>query len=104
MINYLIRRILLGLVTLLLVTFVVYALVRNIPGTPLTADPALADPSRMLSEAEIARLEKLYGLDKPWYEAYFVWMQNVLRLDLGRAISHNNAAVSQLIAERVPAT
>jgi peptide/nickel transport system permease protein len=104
MVNYLIRRIALGLLTLLLVTFVVYALVRNIPGTPLTADPALADPSRMLSEAEIARLEKLYGLDKPWYEAYFVWMQNVLKLDLGRAISHNNAAVSQLIAERVPAT
>ena len=104
MFNYLARRVALGLLTLLLVTFVVYALVRNIPGTPLTADPAMADPSRMLSEAEIARLEKLYGLDKPWYEAYFVWMRNVLRLDLGRAISHNNAPVTRLIAERAPAT
>jgi peptide/nickel transport system permease protein len=104
MFNYLARRVVLGLFTLLLVTFVVYALVRNIPGTPLTADPAMADPSRMLSEAEVARLEKLYGLDKPWYEAYFIWMRNVLRLDLGRAISHNNAPVTRLIAERVPAT
>ncbi len=104
MFNYLVRRIALGFLTLLLVTFVVYALVRNIPGTPLTADPAMQDPSRMLSEAEIARLEKLYGLDKPWYEAYFIWMRNVLRLDLGRSISHNNVRVTRLIAERVPAT
>ncbi|QDU87137.1 hypothetical protein Pla175_04930 [Pirellulimonas nuda] len=39
MLNYLIRRIAIALMTLLLVTFVVYALIRHIPGTPLTSDP-----------------------------------------------------------------
>ena len=86
---------------LLLITFVIYALIRHMPGTPLTADPALMDPSKQISEAEIERLERLYGFDKPWYQAYFVWLGNVVRLDLGKSISQNNAPVTRLIAERV---
>ena len=104
MFNYLIRRIGIGLLTLVLITFVVYALVRHMPGTPLTTDPANMDPSKQLSEKEIERLNRQYGLDKPWYEAYFVWLGNVVQLDLGTSISQNNAPVAGLIAERVPAT
>ncbi len=104
MLSYLVRRIGIGLLTLLLITFVIYALIRNIPGTPLTADPTMMDPSKQLSPAEIDRLNRLFGLDKPWYEAYFVWLGNVVRLDLGKSISQNNAPVSRLIVERMPAT
>ena len=104
MFNYLVRRVALALLTLLLITFVVYALIRHMPGTPLTMDPAMMDPSRMLSPAEVERLNRLYGLDKPWYEAYFVWLSNVVRLDLGRSIPQNNKPVTQLVVERMPAT
>ena len=104
MLQYLIRRVGIGVLTLLLITLVVYALIRHMPGTPLTTDPAMMDPSKQISEEEIARLERLYGLDKPWYEAYFVWLRNLLRLDLGRSISQNNRPVVELIAQRVPAT
>jgi peptide/nickel transport system permease protein len=104
MISYLIRRIALGLLTLLSITFVVYALIRHMPGTPLTTDPAVMDPAAMLKPEEIARLNRLYGLDKPWHEAYFVWLSNVVRLDLGRSIPQNNKPVTQLIVERMPAT
>jgi peptide/nickel transport system permease protein len=104
MFAFLARRIAIGLLTLLLITFVVYALIRFMPGTPLTADPAMMDPSKQLSPAEIERLNRLYGLDKPWYVAYFVWLANVVQLDLGKSISQNNAPVAKLIAERMPAT
>src|SRR3954468_12892899 len=104
MFNYLVRRVAVGLLTLLLISFLVYALIRHIPGTPLTADPAMMNPGKMPSKADIARWEKLYGLDKPWYEAYFIWLGNVVRLDLGRSIPQNNKPVAQLIAERAPAT
>jgi len=104
MFNYLVRRVALGLVTLLLITFVVYALIRHIPGTPLTADPAMMNPGKMPSAADIRRWERLYGLDKPWYQAYFVWLGNVVRGDLGRSIPQNNKPVAQLIIERAPAT
>jgi peptide/nickel transport system permease protein len=104
MINYLTRRVLLGLLTLLLITFVVYALIRHMPGTPLTLDQANLDPSKMLSPAEIERMNKLYGLDKPWYQAYFVWLSNVLQGDLGKSIPQNNRPVTKLILDRMPAT
>ncbi len=104
MLHYLIRRLGIGLLTLLLITFLVYGLVRHMPGTPLTADPSMMDPSKQITPEEIVRLEKLYGFDKPWYQAYFVWLNNVVRFDLGKSISQNNASVSKLIADRIPAT
>ncbi len=104
MFNYLVRRLALGLLTLLLISFLVYALIRHIPGTPLTTDPAMMNPGKMPSETDIKRWEKLYGLDKPWYQAYFVWLGNVVHLDFGRSIPQNNKPVAQLIAERAPAT
>jgi peptide/nickel transport system permease protein len=104
MLNYLIRRVALGVLTLLLITFVVYALIRNMPGTPLTTDQANLNPKMQLTPAEIDRLNRLYGLDKPWHEAYFVWLKKVLQLDFGRSIPQNNKPVLQLIVERMPAT
>ncbi|MEX0611755.1 MAG: ABC transporter permease, partial [Pirellulales bacterium] len=104
MLNYLIRRVALGVLTLLLITFVVYALIRNMPGTPLTTDQANLNPKMQLQPAEIERLNRLYGLDKPWHKAYFVWLKKVVQLDFGRSIPQNNKPVLQLIAERMPAT
>lgn len=104
MTSYLIRRLGIGLLTLILITFLVYGLIRAMPGTPIAADPSMMDPSKQISEEARARLERLYGLDKPWYRAYFVWLGNTLKLDLGKSIPRNNKPVSQLIAERAPAT
>ena len=104
MVHYLVRRVLISIATLIMISFLIYALIRHMPGTPLTVDPSMMDPSKQLSEAEIVRLERLYGLDKPWYEAYFVWLRNVLQFDLGRSISQNNAPVAGLIVERMWAT
>ena len=103
MLNYIIRRVFIGLITLLLITFVVYGLVRNMPGTPLTIATAESDPSKNLSDDDLARLNKIYGLDKHWTQAYFIWIGNVARLDFGRSISRK-LPVTRLIRERVPAT
>jgi peptide/nickel transport system permease protein len=104
MLQFLVRRAAISLVTLLLITFVVYALVRNIPGTPLTVDMGAMNAGKMASPDEIKRWEKLYGLDKPWYEAYFYWLGNVARGDFGRSIPKNNQPVLGLIMSRLPAT
>jgi peptide/nickel transport system permease protein len=103
MIHHLLRRLALGLVTLVLISFVVYGLIRSIPGTPLTVAVAQTDPSRRLNPADLERMKAAYGLDKPWHEAYFVWLGNVLRGDLGRSISRK-APVTQLIGERIGPT
>ena len=103
MLTYLLRRCLIGGVTLLLISFVVYGLVRNMPGTPLTVQMGETDPSRRLNPADIERMRKSYGLDKPWPIAYVQWLGRLAQLDLGRSISRKQP-VSRLIAERIGAT
>lgn len=103
MLNYLIRRLLLGLLTLLLITFVVFGLIRSMPGTPLTTALAELDPSKEISDADLARMRKIYGLDRPWYESYFVWMGNLLRLDLGKSLTRPED-VGDLIGQRLGPT
>ena len=66
MVNYLIRRLLIGFVTLGMITLVIFGLIRNMPGTPLTMDLAETDPSRQISGEDLQRLERIYGLDKHW--------------------------------------
>ncbi len=103
MFSYLVRRLLLSVITLLAITFIVYGLIRSMPGTPLTMDMATADPSKMLSPADIKRLERDFGLDKPWYEAYFYWLGEVVQGNLGRSFAQK-VPVSRLIGERVGPT
>lgn len=102
MLNYIIRRLLVGLVTLLLISFVIFALIRNMPGTPLTIADQLS-PDRKISEEDIERMKKAYGLDKPWPVAYVSWVGNLARLDLGRSFSRKQP-VARLIKERVGPT
>jgi peptide/nickel transport system permease protein len=105
MVSYLIRRLLLAALTLLLVTFAVYALIRNMPGTPLTINLAESDPSKQISKAEQERLMKTYGLDKPWYIGYFVWLRKVAppNFDLGFSMFQKEP-VSRSIAKRIGPT
>jgi len=103
MFNYIVRRLLIGLVTLVLITFIVYALIRHMPGTPLTMDPAMMDPSKTISKEDLARLEKLYGLDKHWSIAYFQWAGNLLQGDLGRSFQEKRP-VTEVIGRRIGPT
>ena len=102
MLTYILRRLLLGIFTLFLITLIVYALIRNMPGTPIT-QLADADPSRKISPEDMKRLEAIYGLDKPWYEAYFHWLGKVFEGDLGESITLHEK-VTAVIGRRIGPT
>jgi peptide/nickel transport system permease protein len=104
MTSYLLRRLGLAALTLVLVTFLLYGLLRAMPGSPVTLNQSNIDPSKQLSPEAMERLNRLYGLDRPWYEAYFVWAGNLVRGDLGVSYTRNYAPVLELIVERIPAT
>jgi peptide/nickel transport system permease protein len=101
--TYLARRLLLGLLTLVAITFIVYGLARNMPGTPLTVQLGESDPSRKLNPEDQERMQRIYGLDRPWPEGYVRWLGNVLRGDLGRSLSRKQP-VTTLIRERIGPT
>jgi peptide/nickel transport system permease protein len=103
MLSFLVRRLAIGALTLLLITFLIFGLIRSMPGTPLTVDNAELDPSRQMTPERIRELEAAYGLDKPWPLAYCKWLGNVARGDLGRSFSRKQP-VAQIIGERIGPT
>jgi len=103
MLNYLVRRLLVGLVTLVAITFLVFGLIRSMPGSPALMAMAEASPDRTIDPADIGRMQRDYGLDKPWYQAYFVWLGNVVKGDLGRSFFRKEP-VARLILQRIGPT
>ena len=103
MATYLLRRLLFGILTLLVITCFVYGLARNMPGTPLTVQLGEPDPRRKFRPEDLGRMQRIYGLDKPWPVGYAQWLGNVVQGDLGRSISRKQP-VATLIAERIGPT
>lgn len=102
MLNYLIRRLAIALLTLILITFVVYALIRNMPGSPLTQELSRMDPGKLMTPENFERLNKLYGLDQPWYVAYGTWLKNLAVLDLGRSFEFKRPVVDVIVERMYP--
>lgn len=101
--SYLLRRSLLAVFTLLVITFLVYGLIRNMPGNPLAIEMAEGDPSKQMSKADFELAKQAYGLDKPWHEAYVYWLGNLSRFDLGKSFRYRSP-VTELIYERLGPT
>src|SRR5258706_3142644 len=97
-INYLVRRLLWALPTLVGVAVVVFVLVRVVPGDPI----AMMLPPGATAD-DVGRLRALYGLDAPIAKQFVVWMGEVLRGDFGTSISLRDSVVS-LVLSRLPAT
>jgi peptide/nickel transport system permease protein len=103
MYQYFARRFLLALLTLLLVTFVVYGLIRLMPGDPLLVMLENASPDHPVRAEEIERMREIFGLNDPWYIAYWHWLTNVLRGDLGDSLSRPSRVVD-VIGQRIGPT
>ena len=101
--TYVIRRVLLIIPTLLLVTIIVFLTVRLIPGS--VVDSMLAEQAQHMEGAtyEAARegLEHKLGLDLPIHVQYWEWISGVFQGDLGRSL-WTNEPVTQQIFQRLP--
>jgi len=84
--------------TLFVVSVVVFLMVRAIPGD---ASYALLGPTA--KPEQIAALRAEMGLDEPVWRQYLVWIDGVVRGDLGRSWI-NDFPVADLIRQKLPAT
>ena len=96
MLKYVVRRIGIGLITLLALIVVTFLLVRLMPGNPF--DIANLTPS---NQEEMMRH---YGLDKPLGEQLVLYIRNLLRGDFGISFKKSGTTVSELIRQEAPAT
>jgi peptide/nickel transport system permease protein len=100
---YIARRLLLGLLTLFLITFLVYGLLRLMPGDPLLVRLEMMQPGKQMLPEDIVRMRKMYGLDAPWYVAYGKWVSNLAHGDLGESLARH-ASVAKVIRQRIGPT
>src|SRR4030043_1310297 len=99
---YLIRRLLQGIIIILLVTIMIFLVMRLLPSDPLTLFVSRADMGGFTEEDLIA-LKHQYGLDKPLPMQYFDWISGILRGNLGKSILFNDN-VGHIIGQRLPVT
>ena len=95
---YIGRRLLLAIPQMLLISVVTFALIRMLPG-----DPARLQVGPNASEAGVQALRNKMHLNDPLPTQYVIYLQSILRGDLGRSWS-NGSNVSDDLATRLPAT
>ena len=91
--RYLASRAVQTVVTLALMSFVVYLLIGLMPGDPI--DMMIAGDPTMTSE-DAARLRAVYGLDKPLLERYLAWAGQALQGNFGYSRSFNQPVLAVL--------
>jgi ABC-type dipeptide/oligopeptide/nickel transport system permease component len=92
MTSVILRRLLSLPLVVVSVTFLVFIVGYLAPG-----DPILTMMGNQRNEAVYQNLRHLYGLDLPWYEQYWRYLQGLLRGDLGMSYRYAQRPVTQLI-------
>jgi len=88
---YIIKRIFSSLISLIIVTIIIFSMMHSIPGGPF-------DETKMpLSPAAKEKILKMYGLDKPLYVQYLRYMWNAVHLRFGKSYQSPGEEMIDLI-------
>jgi len=102
MISFIIRRLISALVVLLILTLIIFCVVRVLPGDPVDLYISRAEVTQ-LSPEQVDLIRHEFGLDKPVYIQYLDWLGNVVKGDLGKSYFLQEK-VTTVIGERLPIT
>jgi peptide/nickel transport system permease protein len=97
--RYVAHRLLQMAPLLLGVTFLAFAIVNLVPGSPV----ARFQEGQRLRQTDLERLERAYGLDRPWPVRYVAWLGDLVRGDLGVSFT-NGRPVADRIRAALPDT
>jgi len=96
MAKYILKRLVLGIITIWTVITITFVLMHSVPGNPFATE------SRKIPENILENLKKKYGLDKPKSEQYIMYLENIARFDFGESMKSSSETVNQIIARRFP--
>ncbi|MGN0306471.1 MAG: ABC transporter permease [Lachnospiraceae bacterium] len=95
MLKYIVKRLLLALVTIWAVATITFFLMNLVPGGPFLSEKAI-------SPQATAALEAKYGLDKPLLQRYATYMTDALRGDFGDSLKQRGRTVMDIISMKFP--
>lgn len=93
--GFIIRRVLLGVLTLFIVSVIIFAATQALPG-----DAARSILGRGATPEALQNLREQLGLNEPAYRQYLDWIRGILTGDLGTSLAAN-IPVSDLLGERL---
>jgi peptide/nickel transport system permease protein len=100
---YVIKRFMLFIPTLLLVTLMVFALMRLVPGDPAFLLLAGFEGDGQFSEQQLAELQAKLGTDRPLAIQYLDWVWGMVRWDFGTSM-YFDTPISEDISAKLPIT
>jgi peptide/nickel transport system permease protein len=100
--TFIIRRIYQAVIVLILVSIIVFLVMRILPGDPIRM-LVTSNESQEFTEEQITQLRHQFGLDRPLAVQYFSWMGGVLHGDLGVSILTRTPVANEII-RRLPIT
>lgn len=92
---YLIRRLLLSLLTLWVIITLTFVLMHAIPGDPFISEARI-------SPQALDNLRRFYRLDQPLSVQYVRYLSNLVRGDLGRSIRSEVRDINRIVADGLP--
>lgn len=95
MIGYILRRVLVAVPTIIVITAVAFFMMKVAPGGPF-------DLERPMPEEIRQNLLARYGMDQPVWKQYLDYMANLVRGDLGPSLKFHDKDVAELIGEGFP--
>ena len=95
MLLYTIKRLIQGVITVWFIATATFFAMHSVPGDPLMDDKAVSQEIR-------ENLERQYGLDKPLYAQYGIYLWNMVRGDFGISFAQENRSVNDIIREHFP--
>ena len=99
MFHYAIRRLLWLVPTILAMALVTFTIMHATPGSPL--DP-IAEGANPLSPEAQKNLAEQYGLDKPLYHQFGIFIWKAVRGDFGKSFVYKTRTVSEIIVTTFP--
>ncbi|OFW59839.1 MAG: peptide ABC transporter [Actinobacteria bacterium RBG_16_64_13] len=103
MVTYVIRRFVIGILVLVLVSLIVFFSLRLLPGDPALIYVASQVGGTGVTQEKLDEIRVEFGLDKPVPVQYLNWVKGVISGDLGKSVK-NNKPVTALLGERFQPT
>ena len=90
--RYIIKRIILAIVTLWAVITITFFVMKAVPGDPFASEKAVTEAAKHALEAK-------YGLDKPLFEQYLTYLNGALHFDFGPSLKLRGREVTDIILD-----
>lgn len=93
--KYILKRLLISVVTIWLIVTACFFLLRLLPGNPFAS-------TTLMTQDTLDRMMAYYGLDRPLWEQYVTYLKNLLHGDFGYSLKYAGRSVNYVIATTFP--